>query len=359
MKTNLTFPLTAGRIKGRGTPFNIPGRFETLELVPESESLPERSAIKTEFLADCSKSIIARNDSPDVGFDRSINPYRGCEHGCAYCFARPTHEYLGLSSGLDFESKILVKEKAAELLREELFDRKWRPQPIALSGITDPYQPVERKLEVTRGCLEVLAEFCNPVAVVTKNFLVTRDIDLLSELARSGAAHVSLSITTLKPELQRTLEPRTSTPQRRLEAVKLLSAMGIPVRVFIAPIIPGINDSEIPAIVRAAKAAGARCCQFMFLRLPHGVESLFKAWLDQHFPLRKEKVLGHLRELRGGQLNDYRFFSRMRGDGTYAEQIKQLFVRSCQKEGLDDELPPLTAAFFRRPARTGQLRLFS
>lgn len=344
-------------VKGRGAAENPANRFERLrvEVDPEVDPGPpdedgERERVVTELLRDTSRSLITHNDSPDVGFSFSLNPYRGCEHGCVYCYARPTHEYLGFSAGLDFESRILVKEEAPELLRRELAAPAWEPQTLAMSGVTDPYQPVERRLRITRGCLEVLAETRHPVAVITKNELVTRDLDLLTELARHQAVRVVLSITSLDGELARRLEPRASHPRDRLKAVARLAAAGVPVGVMVAPVVPAITDHEIPAILEAAAAAGARAAGYTVMRLPGAVAGLFEAWLERHFPERREKVLHRIRELRGGRLNDPRFGSRMRGEGIFAEQIRALFKNARRRHGLDQPLPELSAAAFRRPA---------
>jgi DNA repair photolyase len=335
-------------IVGRGAAGNPKNRFERIEVEPDFEGLdPE-----TVYLKDHSRSIIARNDSPDIGFDASINPYRGCSHGCAYCYARPTHEYLGLSAGLDFESKILVKEHAPELLRNELSSPRWQPTVLSMSGVTDPYQPVEKRLRITRRCLGVLAEFRNPVAIVTKNHLVTRDIDLLSELARYDAAVVAVSLTTLDDDLRRVMEPRTSSPTRRLAAIEALAGAGIPAGVMTAPVIPGLNDHELPALLSAAARAGATFAAYVPVRLPHAVRPLFEDWLERHFPERKEKVLNRIRSMRGGELNDPRFGSRMRGEGLFAEHIAQLFSISCRRAGIErGRFPKLSAVAFRR---TGQ-----
>lgn len=342
----------------RGALGNPANRFETIQLEPDADWNPEDNPLpRTQFLRDHSASIIAYNNSPDIGFDASVNPYRGCEHGCVYCYARPTHEYLGFSSGLDFETKIMVKENAPQLLRTELSAKKWQPQIIVLSGITDCYQPVERKLKLTRGCLEVLAEFRNPVAIITKNFLVTRDVDVLAELARHRAATVCLSITTLDAELRRVMEPRTSPAPARLEAIRQLAAAGIPVSVNVAPIIPGLNDHEIPAILQAAAAAGATGAGFTMLRLPHANTELFVQWLETHFPNRKDKVLNQLRTMRGGKLYDAQWGSRMKGDGIFAEQIQRIFDVARRKAGIQNNQPPLSTAAFRRPGGA-QLNLF-
>jgi DNA repair photolyase len=298
---------------------------------------------------------LAYNDSPDVGFEVSINPYRGCEHGCVYCFARPTHEYLGLSAGLDFETKIFVKDDAPALLRKELSAAKWQPKVVSISGVTDPYQPIERRLELTRRCLEVFAEFRNPVGIVTKNHLICRDIDLLAELAQHQAAAAFLSITTLDAELARRMEPRATQPAGRLAAIEELTRAGIPVGVLIAPVIPGLNDHEIPAILEAAAKAGALSAGYVLLRLPYGLGPLFEQWLRQHYPERCEKVLSRLRDMRGGEIYDARFGSRMRGEGVMAEQIAGLFALGCRRAGIGGRFPALSTAAFRRPGGTQQL----
>ncbi len=353
MRPNLPPP-----IHGRGASGNPANRFEalTIEPDPDERSDEEVPRLTTKFYRDFTRTIIARNDSPDVGFEASINPYRGCEHGCIYCYARPTHEYLGFSAGLDFESRIMVKEDAPELLAAELASPRWRPQTLVMSGVTDPYQPVERRLRITRRCLEVLARFRNPVGIITKNQLVTRDIDLLGELAAHEAAAVNISITSLDPKLQRILEPRTSAPRARLEAIRQLRAAGVPVGVMTAPIIPGLTDHEVPAILAAAAEAGAQFAGYTVVRLPYAVAPLFERWLEEHFPDRKEKVLGRIRHLRGGEkLNDPRFKSRMRGEGIFAEQIRDLFTAGCKRAGIG-ERPGLSTAAFRRP--NDQLTLF-
>ena len=335
-------------IVGRGASDNVPNRFEKISSQTEpGEMDPEMP--ETVYLRDHSRSIIARNDSPDIGFDASINPYRGCSHGCMYCYARPTHEYLGLSAGLDFESKILVKEAAPELLRKELSSPRWEPKVLSMSGVTDPYQPVEKKLRLTRRCLEVLAEFRNPVVIVTKNHLVTRDIDLLSELARHGAAAVTVSLTTLDDDLRRVMEPRTSQPARRLVAIKALADASIPVGVMTAPVIPGLTDHELPDLLSAAAGAGATFAGFVPVRLPGAVRPLFENWLSRHFPDRKEKVLSRIRSMRSGNLNDPRFGSRMKGQGLFADHIAQLFGIGCRRAGIErGRFPKLSTAAFRR-----------
>ena len=334
----------------RGAAANPPNRFEKIHLERDEDWNPEEDPLpRTQFLKDSSKTIIAYNDSPDIGFEASVNPYRGCEHGCIYCYARPIHEYLGFSSGLEFETKIMVKENAPALLREELSSPKWKPQVIAISGVTDCYQPIERKLKITRGCLEVLAEFRNPVGIVTKNFLITRDIDLLSELARHNAVTVCISITTLDTELRKIMEPRTSPPAARLEAVRRLAQAGVHVGILMAPIIPGLTDHEIPAVLGAAAEAGAKFAGHVTLRLPHAVAPLFEQWLQTHFPDRKEKVLNRLRAMRGGKLYDSQFGQRMRGEGIFADQIDQLFDVARRKVGIANRESNLSTAAFRRP----------
>jgi DNA repair photolyase len=343
-------------IRGRGAAANPPNRFERLHYEPEPDVDPaEAPAPATHFLKDTSRSIIAYNDSPDVGFAASVNPYRGCEHGCVYCYARPTHEYLGFSAGLDFETKILVKEDAPELLRRELGAARWQPQVVALSGVTDPYQPIERRLRLTRRCLEVFADFRNPVAIVTKNQLVTRDVDVLLELSQHRAAAVFVSVTTLDGRLGRVLEPRASQPSGRLAAIETLARAGVPTGVMAAPVIPGLTDHELPDILKAAAEAGARFAGFVNLRLPHGVGPLFEDWLTRHFPDKKEKVLGRVRAMHAGKLNDPRFGSRMRGEGPMADLVADLFHLGCRKAGIRNRSPKLSTAAFRRPAGTQRL----
>jgi DNA repair photolyase len=345
-------------VRGRGTAENPENRFTELALEPDDEGLHQAALAsgdesipppRTRYFVDASRSVVSKNDSPDLSFEASCNPYRGCEHGCVYCYARPTHEYFGLSAGLDFETKIFVKSDAPKLLRRELASPKWTPQTLVLSGVTDCYQPIERRLELTRGCLQVLAEFRNPVGVVTKNALVARDADLLSELAKHGAAAVYLSITTLDDELAALLEPRASRPAARLDAVAALRRAGVPVGVMVAPVIPGLTDHEMPSIVAAAAKAGAVAAGWTLLRLPFAVKELFDAWLARHRPDRRDKVLNRVRELRGGRLNDPRFGSRMRGEGEWARQLDQLFHAAVARAGLHSRPLDLTTKAFRRP----------
>ena len=348
-------PPPSPAIHGRSASWNPANRFEKLHIdlgdidlvqIDPAED-DERPRRETQFFRDGTKTIIARNQSPDVGFETSINPYRGCEHGCIYCFARPTHEYLGLSAGLDFESKIMVKPDAPALLEAELSSPKWEPQALIMSGVTDPYQPVERKLRITRGCLEVLAKFRNPVAIITKNRLVTRDIDLLGELARDNASAVNVSVTSLDPNIQRVLEPRTSSPKARLEAVAMLRAAGIPVGVMVAPVIPGLTDHEVPRIVEACAKAGAQFAGYTIVRLPWAIAPLFEHWLEEHFPEKKDKVLQRIRHIRAGKLNDPRWGTRTRGEGVFAEQIRSMFEVACRRAGMN-ERPKLSTVAFRR-----------
>jgi DNA repair photolyase len=347
-------------MKGRATFANPPNRFERLSFQPDEEinTVEDRVQPRTHLLRDPARTILAFNQSPDVGFTVSVNPYRGCEHGCVYCYARPTHEWLGFSAGLDFESQILVKEQAPQLLDAALASPTWQPQVIALSGVTDPYQPVERQLRLTRRCLEVLTAWRNPVAIITKNALVIRDCDLLARLAQVQATAVFLSITTLKPQLARLMEPRASAPARRLEAIHTLAQAGIPVGVMVAPIIPGLTDDEISAILTAAARAGARFAGHTIVRLPYGVGDLFIRWLETHYPDRKQKVLNRLRGMRQGKLNEAHWHLRMKGQGAFAEVIHSLFALTCGKMKLATRGPQLSTAAFDRPDTTAQLSLF-
>ena len=341
---------------------NPPNRFERLHYdFADAEIAPddERPDPRVQYLRDPARSIVATNQSPDVGFAASINPYRGCEHACAYCYARPTHEYLGFSSGLDFETKILVKENAPALLRRELASPRWTPQVVAISGVTDAWQPIERKLGLTRRCLEVLLDFRNPVVVVTKSRLVARDADLLGELARLGCAQVNLSVTTLDPAVHRAMEPRTPRPALRLAAIEALAAAGVPVGVMVAPIVPGLTDHEIPRILAAAARAGATSAGYVVLRLPHANKQLVEDWLARSFPERKDKVLNRLRALGGGALYDARFGTRQRGTGPFADQIEQLFAMGLREAGLGRRETRLRTDRFRRPETvSGQRSLF-
>ncbi len=352
--------------KGRGAVSNRTGRFEAVRSEDFEDGWPaetgERASPATRVHPDRTRSIVATNDSPDVPFDSSINPYRGCEHGCVYCFARPSHAYLGMSPGLDFETRIFAKHDAAELLRRHLSRPSYRPTVIALGANTDCYQPVEARLGITRGVLAVLSEFSNPVAILTKSALVTRDADILADMARERLAQVSISLTTLDPELARTMEPRASTPARRLQAMRDLTKAGIPVAVLAAPMIPGLNDHELERILEAAAEAGASTASWVLLRLPLEIAELFTEWLHEHYPDRAAKVLDLVRQTRGGRLYRSEFGARMRGAGVYAEMLGQRFDVARKRLGLDERAYRLDVSRFRVPATAGggsdQLRLF-
>jgi DNA repair photolyase len=302
----------------------------------------------TTFINDDSQSIITYNDSPDIGYDASLNPYRGCEHGCVYCYARPTHEYFGLSCGLDFETRIFVKNKAPELLKKEISSPNYKPSVLALSGVTDPYQPAEQQFNITRRCLETLVQFRHPVCIVTKNALVLRDIDLLKHLSKYNAVSVSISISTLDSKLKMILEPRTTLPEMRLDTVEKLSAAGIPTSVLVSPVIPGLTDHEIPMIIKAAAQAGATAAFYSILRLPYGVADLFEDWLQRWFPDRKEKILNRIRSLHNGKVYDPRFFRRLTGCGIWADQIRRLFEVSCRKFNLKQRHIDLSCSEFKK-----------
>jgi DNA repair photolyase len=343
---------------GRGAASNPRNRFESLDYQRDEDADPsEEIAPQTFLYKDASRSALTSNDSPDIPFTHSLNPYRGCEHGCVYCYARPTHEYLGMSSGLDFETRIMVKENAPELLRKELSAKKWVPDVVVMSGVTDCYQPAERKLLLTRRCLEVFAEFRNPVAVITKNALIERDADIFAELSKYDAGAACLSITTLDPDLARRLEPRASAPYKRLKAVETLAKAGAFVSVNAAPLIPGLNDHELPAILKAAADAGAKAAGYTLVRLPYSVAPLFEQWLDRHYPDRKDKVLSQIRALRGGKLNDSRFGTRFSGEGNFAANVEGLFRLASKQAGLGHRRFSLSTAHFRRPSGP-QLELF-
>lgn len=345
------------KIKGRGTAKNPANRFEKIDFIPFEEEIGSADKPKTTFYKDKTKKIITYNNSPDIPFEASINPYRGCEHGCIYCYARPNHEYLGLSAGLDFETKIFVKEDAPLLLRKELSTKKWIPKPIAISGVTDCYQPCEKNFKITRECLKVLAELKNPAGIVTKNYLVTRDIDVLKELSEFNGVCVAISITTLDPELARKMEPRASQPSYRLKAIKKLSENGIPVMVLIAPVIPGLTDHEIPKIIEESVNAGARRAGYVMLRLPYGVKELFSDWIDNHYPNRKNKIIHRIESVRDGKLNSPTFFNRMKGDGIFAGQVKKMFNLACKRKGISGSNFHFDCSKFRRPVEN-QLEMF-
>lgn len=350
--------------KGRGAASNADGRFEPYRREAEDdgwdayeEALPP---LRTTVGVDRARTIVTRNDSPDIPFDRSINPYRGCEHGCVYCYARPSHAYLGHSPGLDFETRLYAKPDAAALLRQELRAPGYRPSPIALGTNTDPYQPVEKRERVTRAILEVLAECAHPVTIVTKSARIERDLDLLAPMARRNLVHAYVSVTTLDSELARRLEPRASSPPRRLDAVRTLSGAGIPTGVMVAPVIPVLTDGEMEAILEAARDAGASAAGYVLLRLPYEVKDLFKEWLALHAPLAADRVMARVRETRAGKENDARFGTRMRGQGVYAETLAQRFRLACRRLGLArrERLALDTAQFRPPPAAGDQLEIF-
>ncbi|PPD17653.1 MAG: radical SAM protein [Methylobacter sp.] len=346
--------------KGRGSISNADGRFEKQQheafddgWSSLDEDLPP---LATEVITDTSKSLITYNESPDIPFDRSANPYRGCEHGCVYCFARPSHAYLGLSPGLDFETKILIKPDAAAILRNELGKRSYRCATLALGTNTDPYQPLERQHRIMRQILEVLYECRHPVNIVTKSSLIERDIDLLAAMAEQGLASVFISITTLDQHLARALEPRAASPKRRLESLEKLSLVKIPTGVLVAPIIPMLNDHELEAIIKTVKAAGAQSAGYVLLRLPLEVAELFEQWLKQFYPLKAGHIMNLIKDCRGGNHYDSSFFQRQKGTGNYADMLAQRFRLAAKKSGLDKPLPPLNTAVFRRPDTSGQMR---
>jgi DNA repair photolyase len=363
--------------KGRGALSNRAGRFEALATVrvddgwaptvrpdraspdqddpdaPPCDADDELPPLATTVTNDTSRSVIARNESPDIGFDRSINPYRGCEHGCVYCFARPTHAFLGLSPGLDFETKLFAKPDAAALLRRELAAPRYVAKTIAMGTNTDPYQPVERRLQITRQILEALAEHRHPVSIVTKSATVVRDIDILAPMAAEGLASVALSVTTCDAGLARALEPRAATPQRRLATIAALARAGIPVTVMVAPVIPGLTDHELEAILIRARDAGATHAGYIVLRLPRELRDLFGEWLDTHRPDRKRRILQRIRELRGGALYQPQFGERMKGTGPAAELLATRFKLACRRLGYAAHKPALDASRFRRPGDNG------
>ncbi len=343
-------------LRGRSTDLNPPLRFACTHFEREVAT-PPPDHVETVFYEDSSVSVISENRSPDLPFDASLNPYRGCEHGCAYCYARPTHEYLGWSAGLDFETRILVKSNAACLLEKALSAPSWRSRPLFLSGVTDPYQPAERQRQITRSCLAVLARFQNPVSLITKNSLILRDRDLLANFAAWGGVTVSLSVTTLDSGLARRMEPRTASPRQRLETVAALAEAGIPVGVMAAPMIPGLTDTELPAIVAAAHEAGARWVHYLPLRLPRGADTVFFDWLEREFPDKRTRVEERLRSLRGGGLNDTAPGRRFRGIGLWAQTLRQLYELGLRRSGFTARPHTLRTDAFR-PVGGKQLDLF-
>jgi DNA repair photolyase len=349
--------------KGRGAADNPQGRFErqqreALDDGWEREDEEERGP-RTEVTLTQARSIISRNNSPDIPFTQSINPYQGCEHGCIYCYARPSHAYLGLSPGLDFETKLFAKANAAALLRAELSRPGYRCEVISIGANTDPYQPIERKYRITRGILEVLAGCDHPLGIVTKSALVERDLDLLAPMAKKGLVHVFVSIGTLDHDLMRRLEPRTSAPARRLETLRALSEAGIPCGVLVAPIIPFLNDRDMETVLERSAAQGARIAGYQILRLPYELKDLFKNWLERHCPLKAAHIMSQIRQMRGGRENDPRFGARMRGEGIFAELQQQRFRLACERHGLNLRgRNQLDTTRFKPPGGTGQLSLF-
>ncbi|HZW26164.1 MAG TPA: PA0069 family radical SAM protein [Gallionella sp.] len=347
--------------KGRGATLLIEGRFESVARERFDDGWTaddEPPALKTTVTEERAKSVIRRQDSPDLPFELSLNPYRGCEHGCIYCYARPSHGYLNLSPGLDFETKLFAKPDAAKLLREELAKPSYRCSPIALGSNTDIYQPIEREWKITRQILEVLAECRHPLSIVTKSSLIERDLDLLSQLAQDNLVQVFVSVTTMDSELARKLEPRASSPRRRLETIRRLNEAGVPCGVFVAPVIPFLTDAELENILQAASENGARSAAYTLLRLPYELKDLFKDWLEIHYPLKAAHVMSRLREMRGGKENDSEFGSRFRGDGLFADLLEKRFRITCERLGLNQEEVRLEVSRFRPPERGGQMGLF-
>lgn len=352
--------------KGRGSQLRPDNRFTPLQVIPDYEYLEydeeaqaEFQQLKTTYFVDSSRSIISKNSSPDIPFNYSLNPYRGCAHGCSYCYARPTHEYLGLDAGLDFESRIFVKQDAANLFRDFLIQPSWMPEPIAMSGVTDCYQPCERQFKITRQCLEVACEARQPITIVTKNALILRDLDLLQELHEHGCIKVAISITSLDQALTRVMEPRSSAPQARLNALSKLHAAGIPTHVMTAPMIPGLNDHEMPAILKAAHETGCRSAAFVLLRLPYSVKPVFLEWIHRTHPSQSQKVENYLRSTREGQLYQAEFGKRMKGTGAIADQIQQTFTVWTKKLGFNQQSEALKTWNFRKPqSRQGERYLF-
>ena len=361
---NMDMPVTVKPRKGRGAASNETGRFESEKRVAFDDGWgiadEEPAPLATTLTVDSTRTIIARNDSPDIGFDRSINPYRGCEHGCIYCYARPSHAFLGLSPGLDFESRLFYKPAAAALLAAELRKRGYNCRPIALGSNTDPYQPVERRLGITRGILQVLRDFRHPVTIVTKSAAIQRDIDILADLAKDRLAGVTVSVTTLDRRLARRMEPRASTPERRLETIAALAAAGVPTGVLSAPMIPALNDSEMEAILERAREAGATSAGYTLLRLPLELKALFKEWLEENFPGKAAHVLSLVAQSHGGRLYDSTWSKRMTGTGPYADMLRLRFHRACRRLGFNQRTEKsLDTTLFRRPPQKGdQLALF-
>jgi len=353
------------KIRGRGAQLNPKNRFEKLyigelpdkDVVFEEDKEKQERKIPTTYFRDDSKTVIAKNDSYDVGFNNSINPYRGCEHGCIYCYARPTHEYLSFSAGIDFETKIMVKENAPELLEKEFNKKSYKPEVLMISGNTDCYQPVEKKLKITRNILKTCLKYRNPVSIITKNALIQRDIDILKQLSEFELVTVTLSITTLNKDLAHKMEPRTSSPVKRLQTIELFARNGIHTGVNVAPIIPGLNDKEIPNILKEASERGAEYAGHIMLRLPYAVKDLFINWVNREFPDRANKIINSIKEIRGGKLNSYEWGKRFSGEGELADAIHSLFEISCRKYGLNEKIFSLNTKNFTNDF-TKQLNMF-
>lgn len=349
------------KVVGRAAGSNHVGRFEAHSREAVSDGWDRDDVLpvlRTQTTIEVPRKVITYNTSPDLPFDRSINPYRGCEHGCVYCFARPSHAYLGLSPGLDFETRLIARPDAAEVLRKELAARKYRPAPIAIGTNTDPYQPIEKTHGIMRRCLEVLSDCNHPVAIVTKGSLIERDIDILADMARRGLVRVGISVTTLDAKLSRLMEPRAPAPARRLVMIRRLAAAGVPVRVMASPVIPALTDPELEAILQSGKEAGARHASWIMLRLPREVSPLVQDWLAEHYPDRAERIMNRLREMHGGKEYDARWHRRMRGEGPYAEVIAQRFKLAAKRLGLSGQAPPMRCDLFRPPVLPGaQLNL--
>ncbi|MBD3663363.1 PA0069 family radical SAM protein [Sulfitobacter aestuariivivens] len=350
------------QIKGRAAGSNHAGRFErhTRTLIDDGWAVEEElPVLRTQISVERPRSLITYNRSPDLPFDRSINPYRGCEHGCVYCFARPTHAYLGLSPGLDFETRLVARPEAPAVLRRELAARKYKVAPIAIGTNTDPYQPIERDQGIMRACLQVLSDAGHPVAIVTKGSLIERDLDILGDMARRGLVRVGVSVTTLDAKLSRLMEPRAPAPERRLQMIRRLSAAGVPVRIMASPMIPALTDPELEAILAAGRNAGARTASWIMLRLPREVSPLVQEWLAAHYPDRAGRIMSRLREMHGGKEYDARWHARMRGEGPYAEMVAQRFDVSAKRLGLRKSAPPMRCDLFRAPVLEGaQMSLF-
>ncbi|SEQ84163.1 PA0069 family radical SAM protein [Thalassovita taeanensis] len=362
MSSERSYPVAKDLRRGRGAGSNAAGRFERLAHEPENDGWDieeERAPVRTEVRIEVPRRIITYNRSPDLPFDRSINPYRGCEHGCIYCFARPSHAYLGMSPGLDFETRLVARPDAPEVLARELSSRAYRVAPLAIGTNTDPYQPIERDYAITRACLKVLHAFRHPVAIVTKGVLIERDLDILTEMARDGLVRVGISVTTLDPVLSRRMEPRVPSPARRFEVIRTLSGAGVPVRLMASPIVPGLSDHETEALLEEGKAAGAGSASWIMLRLPREVSPLFQDWLAEYYPNRAARVMARLREMHGGKDYDARWGRRMRGEGRYAEMIGARFKLAARRLRLDQPQPLLRCDLFRVPPKSGdQMSLF-